>query len=157
MNKRCCFAGHSNICQTDDIYDSLIKLVEKLIATESVSEFWVGNYGDFDGLSAKAVRSLKEKYPDIKLNLVIPYLTSGINEYREVYYKKYDNILMAALPKNTPKKFQILKCNEYMVNSSDFLVCYVKHGWGGAAQTVEYARRKKHIKIYNLSQENRLI
>ena len=82
MSKRCCFAGHSKIYHTDDIYDNLVSLIEKLITEESVSEFWVGNYGNFDGLSAKAVRFFKEKYPYIQLNLVIPYLTSGINEHK---------------------------------------------------------------------------
>ena len=70
----------------------------KLIIEENVSEFWVGNYGNFDGLSAKAVRYLKEKHPDIQINLVSPYLTSDIYEYKELYYKKYDHILMADLP-----------------------------------------------------------
>lgn len=148
---RCCFAGHSKIYNTDDIYDNLIRLIEKLIIEENVSEFWVGNYGDFDGLSAKAIRCLKEKYPDIQINLVIPYLTSAINEYKELYYNKYDYILMADLHERTPKKFWILKCNEYMVNSSDFIICYVQHSWGGASKTLEYAQKKKHIKIFNLA------
>ena len=72
MNKRCCFAGHGKICPTDDISDNLANLIEKLITEENVSDFWVGNYGDFDKLSAKAVRNLKVKYPNIQLNLVIP-------------------------------------------------------------------------------------
>ena len=153
MNKRCCFAGHGKICPTDDISDNLANLIEKLITEENVSNFWVGNYGDFDKLSAKAVRNLKVKYPNIQLNLVIPYLTSDINEYKEFYYRNYDHILMADLPEQTPKKFHILKCNEYMVQNSDFIICYVRYGWGGAAKTLEYAQKKKHIKIFNLTQE----
>ena len=96
---------------------------------------------------------IKEKYADIQLNLVIPYLTSDINEYKELYYEKYDHILMADLPERTPKKFQILKCNEYMVNNSDFIICYVQYSWGGASKTLEYAQKKKHIKIFNLAQD----
>jgi len=152
MSKRCCFAGHSKIYYTDEIYDNLVNHIEKLIIEENVLEFWVGNYGNFDGLSAKAVRCLKEKYADIQLNLVIPYLTSDINEYKELYYEKYENILMADMPERTPKKFQILKCNEYMVKKSDFIICYVQCSWGGASKTLEYAQKKKHIKIFNLAQ-----
>lgn len=151
MNKRCCFAGHSKLYHTDEIYNNLVNLIEKLVIEEDVSEFWVGNYGNFDSLSAKAVRYLKEKYPNIQLNLVIPYLTSGINEYKEIYYKNYDHILMADLPERTPKKFQILKCNEYMVDNSNFIVCYVQYSWGGAAKTLEYAQKRKNIKIINLA------
>ena len=150
MRKRCCFAGHSKLYDMDGIYAHLLQLVEKLIVEEGVSEFWVGNYGNFDWLSAKAVRTLKEKYPNIQLNLVIPYLTSNINADKDFYSKKYDYILMADIPEKTPKKFQILKCNEHMVNNSDFLVCYVEYSWGGAAKTVAYAKRKQHIQIWHV-------
>lgn len=153
MHKRCCFAGHSKLYDMDGIYAHLLQLVEKLIVEEGVLEFWVGNYGKFDRLSAKAVRTLKEKYPNIQLNLVIPYVTSGINEDKDYYHKNYDDILMADIPEKTPKKFQILKCNEHMVNSSDFLICYVEYSWGGAAKTLAYAKRKKHIQIFYLPKE----
>ena len=42
-----------------------------------------------------------------------------------------------------PKKLAIIKRNEYMVNKADTIVAYVTHGWGGAAQTLEYAKVKK--------------
>ena len=150
VSKRCCFAGHSKIYNIDDVYKNLLILTEKLIKEENVKEFWVGNYGNFDSISAKAVRSLKEKYTDIELNLVIPYLTKDINENRELYYRNFDSILMADFPEKTPKKFQILKCNEYMGDKSDYIICYVEHGWGGAAKTLEYAR-KTDVKIYNIA------
>ncbi len=152
--KRCCFAGHSKIDDKGELYKKLVSVIEKLITEENVTEFWVGNYGQFDGLSAKAVRELKKTYPHIKLELIIPYLTTSINEYKEMYYKNYDNILMADIPEKTPKRFHIVKCNEYIVNSSDCLICYINHGWGGAAGTAEYARRKK-IKIINLGDLNK--
>ena len=40
---------------------------------------------------------------------------------------------------------------EYMVDKSDFLICYVKNNFGGAFKTMSYAEKKKHIKILNLS------
>jgi hypothetical protein len=30
-----------------------------------------------------------------------------------------------------------------MVDSADFVISYVKYSWGGAAKTLEYAKRKK--------------
>ncbi len=150
MRKICCFAGHSKINDAEDILKKLCAVIEHLISEEKVTEFWVGNYGDFDKLSARAVRALKEKYSNIKLNLVIPYLTSEINEFKEMYYKNYDNILIADIPEKTPKKLQILKGNEYMVCNSQFFVCYVKHTFGGAAKTLEYAKKKTNIRIINI-------
>ncbi len=41
-----------------------------------------------------------------------------------------------------PKKFAIVKRNEYMVDKSD-AVAYVKKSWGGATITLEYAQKKK--------------
>ena len=152
MKKRCCFAGHSKIYNSDEIVDKLLKHIERLIVEENVSEFWVGNYGNFDKLSAKAVRSLKAQYPKISLILVIPYLTKEINDYKDMYYKNYDSILMADMPERTLQKFRILKCNEYMVNNSDFIICYVERRSGGAAKTLEYAEKKMNIKIYNLGE-----
>ena len=148
MKKICCFAGHSKLSNTGVLYDKLTENIERLIIEENVSEFWVGNYGDFDRLCAKTVRCLKEKY-DIQLNLVIPYLTSEINKNKEFYYMNYDCILIADIPENAPKNLCILKCNEYMVKNSDFIICLVKYNWGGAFKTLEYAKNKK-IKIINM-------
>ena len=62
MKNICCFAGHSKIYGTNELYDKLIIQIEKLITEENVSEFWVGNYGDFDKLCARVLQSLKEKH-----------------------------------------------------------------------------------------------
>lgn len=150
MKRRCCFAGHSKLYNTDEIYAELIKHIERLIVEENVSEFMVGNYGNFDSLSAKAVRHFKHKYPEISLVLVIPYLTKTINEYKEMYYKNFDTILMADIPENIPQKLRILKCNEYMVNNSDFLICCIEHS-GGAYKTLEFAEKKINIEIINIA------
>ena len=61
MKKVCCFAGHSDTYETEEIFSSLLSKAENLIINENVSEFRVGNYGNFDKLSAKAIRKLKEK------------------------------------------------------------------------------------------------
>ena len=60
-----------------------------------------------------------------------------------LYDGKFDNILVADVPENTPRKFHLVKGNEYMVDNSDYLICYINHSWGGAYRTYTYARRKK--------------
>ena len=67
-----------------------------------------------------------------------------------MYYENYDTILMADISENTPQKLRILKCNEYMVNTSDFIICYVEHN-GGAAKTLEFAQKKTNIEIINIA------
>ena len=93
------------------------------------------------------------KHPEIKSALVVPYLTSGINEYRDELQREFDDILLADIPPKTPKRLQIIKCNQYMVKSSQILVCYVKHSFGGAAKTLEYAEKRKDITVINLALE----
>ena len=146
--RRCCFAGHSELYDSG-VSEQLCETIRLLITEQGVKDFWVGNYGAFDSRAASAVRSLKQEFPQITLSLVIPYLTKEIDEYREDYYKNYDSIVIADIPEGTPRNLKIIKANEYMVNSSKFIVCYVNHGWGGAAKTLGYAKRK-NLEIYNL-------
>ena len=48
-----------------------------------------------------------------------------------------------------PQRYAITHRNRYMVDKADFVVSYVLHGWGGAAQTLEYAQQKrKSIVLY---------
>jgi len=150
--KKCCFAGHSEI-YTDKhlVYGMLKDKAEELIIEKGVKEFWVGNYGIFDHIATSAINELKKTYPDVLLMLIIPYLTKEINEYKEKYRKDYDEIIVSDIPEKTPRKYYIIKTNEYMINSCNYLICFVNHSWGGAAKTLEYAEKKKHIKIFNLS------
>lgn len=147
--KRCCFAGHKDIYRDVRLQEFLYDKCEKLIIEKNVKFFWIGNYGSFDALAARTVRKLKEKYPYIKLELILPYITKSIRDYKEMFYKNYDTITIANMPEHTPVKFRILKCNQYMVDCFDYLIAYVNRSFGGAAKTLEYAKRKTKIKIFN--------
>ena len=67
--------------------------------------------------------------------LVIPYLN---REYDE---EMYDYTLYPSL-ETVPPRYAILRRNEWMVSEADVVIAYVTHGWGGAAKTLEYARRR---------------
>ena len=43
--------------------------------------------------------------------------------------------------------------NRYLVDNAAYALCYVTHGWGGAAQTLERAQ-KKGLTIINLGERN---
>lgn len=148
--KRCCFCGHSDIWDSG-AEEKIKQVAEDLILNHNVKEFWVGNYGNFDSCSATVIKELKKIYTDIRLDLVVPYLTNSINEHKELYYKRFDNILLADIPENTPKRFHITKSNEYMVDNSEFLICYIERSWGGAVKTYKYAKRRK-LKIFNIAE-----
>ena len=54
----------------------------------------------------------------------------------------YDETVYPPL-ESVPRRYAILRRNEWMIQRCDVLVAYVTHGWGGAARTLAYARKKK--------------
>lgn len=148
----CCFAGHGKLFYGDDVKSRVSDKCRELICDFGVDEFWVSNYGNFDAVTASVVRNLKQEYPHIELALIIPYTTKEIDENKELYYHNYDNILIADIPEGTPKRFHVLKCNQYMVDMSSYLIAYVNSFYGGAAKTLAYAQRKNLIIIFNFGE-----
>jgi len=93
----------------------------------------------------------KKRYPFIQLYLVIPYLTKEIITNKEWYESRFDSILLADIPEYTPHYLKIIKGNEYLIHRSDYLIAYVTSSYGGAAKTLDYAKKNKDITIYNLA------
>ena len=151
VNKICTFAGHgNNYYYSDDTYKKIISCLKQLITDKNISEFWVGNYGYFDAIAARAVRNIKEEYPHIKLCLVVPYITSRINKFKLEYVNAYDEIIIPEMSPQTPIRAYIPICNQYMVDKSVCLLCYIERESGGAFKTYKYAL-KKGIEIINIS------
>lgn len=151
--KICCFAGHANIYgigKYEVIRPKLKKEIVNLIENEGVTEFYNGCKGNFDWLCIDVVRELKQDYPSIKSCAILAYRLGKDPEYENLTYENFDQIIYPGL-ENTPLRFAIVKRNEWMVKNSDFLIAYVNRGWGGAAKTLEYAEKKKHIKVVNLA------
>ena len=59
--------------------ENVQKEIEKLIAA-GVTDFLSGGMGGFDWMCARVVYELKQRYPQIRNFLVIPYLTINITE-----------------------------------------------------------------------------
>ncbi len=131
------FCGHSKIYKTEEISKWLDLILPSLIEG-GADIFYLGGYGDFDNLAASAVRRQKAVYPDIESVLVLAYLN------RDVDASRYDTTTYPPLER-VPPRFAILKRNEWMVSASDVVVSGVTHGWGGAAKTLDLAKRKKKV------------
>lgn len=131
------FCGHSTIYKPDDFLQWLEVLLSSLIEG-GAKTFYLGGYGAFDALAAKVVRQHKAVYPHIEMLLVLAYLD------RETDASGYDGTTYPPLEK-VPRRYAILRRNEWMVNHSDVVISGVTHNWGGAAKTLEYAQRKKKV------------
>ncbi len=146
--KICCFAGHANICNQDKIKEKLKKEIINLIENYDVTEFYNGGKGDFDWLCAQCVDKLRKDYPFIKSYLILAYMPKEMDK-NESALALFDSTLYPSIEK-TPRRFAIVKRNEWMINNADFLIAYVEYSWVGAAKTLEYAQRK-HIQITNIA------
>ena len=146
------FCGHSNCLFSDEEKEKLKQLLIKEIRKNPTCKFYLGGYGDFDSLCLRILRELKTDFPDIELLFITPYLDSNYSKLQLAKYY-YDDVIFPPI-ENVPRKFAILKRNEWMVDSADLVIAYVKYSWGGAAKTLEYAKRRKKL-IINIVTSNR--
>ncbi len=126
--------------------------IEQLITEENVHYFYVGGYGGFDGVAASAVKKAKRQHPDTTLMLVLPYHPAERSIEKP---PGYDGTYYPEGLEKTPRPFAIAKANQLMVDSCDWLVCYVRHGASNSRNLLEYAQRREKkglIKIINIAE-----
>jgi len=147
--KSCFFIGHREV--DEKILPKLVDTVRKLINEENVRYFYVGGYGGFDRIAASSVKRVKQDYPDISLMLVLPYHPA--ERPIETPYG-FDGTYYPEGLEGTPKRYAITRANRLVLDSSDWLICYVKHGASNAQKLYEYAKRREKkglIQIENLA------
>lgn len=149
MGVSCFFIGHREA--GGDVAPALAEAVERHIAEYGVTDFYVGHYGGFDGLAAQAVKEAKERHPEIRLTLVLPYHPA----IRPINTPKgFDSTYYPWEEERIQKRLAIIKTNQRMVDTCDYLITYAYHFLGGTGQIVEYARKREKkglIKVTNLS------
>ena len=127
----CSFFGHKDTPST--VYPQLKGCIEGLIVNRDVTNFMVGNQGGFDSMVLKALRELKQQYPQVCYNVVLAYMPGKRQEYE--IYDPNETFLPEGI-ETVPKRFAISRRNKWMVRESGIVVCYISHSWGGAAQFV---------------------
>ena len=144
----CFFIGHREA--DDRLLPRLELVVDRLIREEVVRYFYVGGYGGFDRLAAATVRRMKQKYPDITLMLVLQYHPA---ERPTEAPDGFDGTYHPGGLESTPKRYAIVRANKIMVDTCDWLVCYVRHGASNSRKLLEYAQRRAErglIQIENI-------
>ena len=133
--KTCCFFGRREV--THNIRDKLTAIIENLITETGVTEFYVGHQGQFDSMVYSVLKELKVMYPHIRYIVVLAYMPDSY--IKEVYGE--DTLFPDGL-ESVPKKYAISKRNDWMIQHSDYAVCYVHKITGGAAKFREKAEKK---------------
>lgn len=144
----CTFFGHRD-CPAS-IKPKLRALVVDLIVRHGADRFYVGRQGAFDAMARAVLRDLTEVYPNISYAVVLERLPGPRDES---VWDFSDTIFPEGL-ETVPPRFAIARRNEWMLKQADFVVTYVTHDWGGAAQFAEKARRQGKI-VRSLAQNRR--
>jgi len=100
----------------------------------------VGGYGGFDRIAAAAVKRAKQKYSDTTMMLVLPYHPA---ERALPTPNGFDGTYHPEGLENTPRRYAIVRTNQIMIDTCDWLVCYVRHGASNSRNLLEYAEWRK--------------
>ncbi len=152
--KTCCFTGHRKI-PSESLPAISRKLKETLIfyIENGYRYFGAGGALGFDTLAAQTVLLLKQRYPWIKLILVLPCKDQA--KRRSVQeIEEYERIKSSADKVVYTSEHYYSGCmhkrNRHLVDNSSLCVCYLTERTGGAAYTVEYAA-KNNLTVINVA------
>lgn len=121
--KTCCFFGHREINETEELKSKLIETIEKLICEKQVDTFLFGSKSHFNSLCLELVTELKEKYPHIKRIYVRAeypdineqYTNYLLESYEETYYPEHIR---------SSGKAAYVERNYEMINKSKYCIVY---------------------------------
>ncbi len=154
MELGCCFTGHRML--NEQVKLALKTALDeqiRLLIQQGVEYFYAGGALGFDTLAAISVLELRRFYPEIRLFLVFPChaQTRGWKERDCILYEQIkeqaDGYLYIT---DAYERGCMFRRNRYLVDHSQYCICYQKKQTGGTAYTVRYAQNKG-LEIINLA------
>ena len=122
-DKTCCFFGHRNINETEQLKAKLIDIIEELITEEKVDTFLFGSKSRFDSLCLETVTKIKEKYPHIKRVYVRAENQYISEQYRNYLLESYEDTYYPEKIINSGRAAYVER-NYEMINNSQFCIVY---------------------------------
>ena len=139
----CTFFGHREC--PDSIKAQLRAALIDLVTNHDMDTFYVGNQGRFDAIVRSVLREMKKEYPHINYAVVLAYMPGEHTEYDD-----YSDTMLPEGIESVHPRYAISWRNNWMLQQSDYVVTYITHSWGGAAQYADKARRQKKT-VINIS------
>lgn len=138
----CTFFGHRDCPST--VLPKLNTVLEDLIIRCSINRFLVGNQGKFDNYVRITLVKLKQVYPHISYFVVLAYTPQKQNDFNDIVYS---NTIIPDGIEAVPRRFAISWRNKWMIEQSEYVITYITHSFGGAAQFALLAERKNKVCI----------
>ena len=136
----CTFFGHRD-CPSS-IKSKLRKVLIDLIESHAVDMFYVGQQGAFDAMVRSVLKELVSLYPRINYAVVLERMPPKRDEFDT---RDYPDTMLPEGIETVHPRFAISWRNKWMIKQSDYVVTYIIHSWGGAAQFAELAEKQKKI------------
>lgn len=146
-SKVACFSGHRKLPEDCmELQANLEKTIIELIE-QGVVFFGSGGALGFDQEAASAVLKLKGDYPHIRLVMVLPcppevQSLKWNEQQKKLYYELLDQADKVRVLSPRYTNSCMLDRNRHMVDSSAYLICYLREHSGGTFYTVNYAERQ---------------
>lgn len=152
-SKTVCFTGHREL--TADNLPEISKHLEDTLVTlieQGYRYFGAGGALGFDTLATQVVLRLRERYPQIRLILVLPCLNQT-RSWQQADVDIYEELKRRADKVTYTSESYFRGCmqkrNRHLVDNSSVCICYLTKPTGGTAYTVDYARRRG-LRIINI-------
>lgn len=139
------FFGHRDT--PSEIQPQLERTLVDLIVQHNATHFYVGHNGNFDNLVHQTLQKLSAYYPHISAFVILSHFP--INHASSFSHDTLPTIYPEGLELIHPR-YAIIRRNRWMVEHCDCVVAYVTHNFGGAAEFLRLAERRKKL-IYNLA------
>ena len=146
----CTFFGHRDC--PGSVKPKLREVLVDLIEHHAVEMFYIGQQGDFDRMVRSVLKELASIYPHINYAVVLERMPPQ----RDHFDLRDDSDTM--LPEGSESvhpRFAISWRNRWMLRQSDYVITYVTHSWGGAAQFARTAQTQKKT-VLNLARSQGL-
>ena len=131
----CTFFGHRDC--PDTVKPMLRQVLIDLIENHNADMFYVGNQGRFDAIVRSELRDLQREYPRINYAVVLAYMPG-----KQTEYDHYSDTMLPEGIESVHPRYAISWRNNWMLKQSDYVVTYITHSWGGAAQYAEKASKQ---------------
>ena len=138
----CTFFGH-RYCPSS-IKPKLREALIDLIENHTVDMFYVGQQGAFDSMVRSVLKELVLLYPHINYAVVLERMPPKRDEFDT---RDYSDTMLPEGIETVHPRFAISWRNKWVIKQSDYVVTYITHSWGGAAQFAELAEKQKKTVI----------
>ena len=131
----CTFFGHRDA--PSHIRPLLRAAIIDLIEKHAVDHFYVGRQGAFDAMVQSVFRELRPIYPKVRFYVVLERMPGSETGNIDTEWTLLPEGIELA-----PPRFAIVRRNEWMLKSSDYVITYVCRSFGGAAHFMDLAIKR---------------